>query len=208
MSGPLASWVGEHSQASWKGRAVVKEYALAARHDGTPAADVTLDDLEHRTRHSRTTVKAGRREAVRLRELVELERPGKGRGYPGRYRVAFTLCPAEAGCWSCSILAELLAGRGRVTPPSGKGKGSRERQKGAPQERKGARHAPTTVTETGPPTGGAVSHPESNGPRPPDAAEPAPMPAEVWAVLDQDPADKERRARTRARELLAEHGRE
>ena len=125
MSGQLVSWVGEHSRASYRGRAVLIQYAAAANHDGTPAADVTREDLTDRTGPGRMTVvygrnevlgrptmvggRNGRREVPGLAcpELEELEAPG-GRGRVGRHRLLPVLCPAGVKCWSCDALAKAL----------------------------------------------------------------------------------------------------
>lgn len=165
MSGPLVTWVGEHSKATWKGRAVLIQYAVAAYHDGTPAADVSRDDLERRTGLGRTTLAAGRQEAVTLGELVELERPGGGRGRIGRYRVAVSLCPPEADCWSCSILAGLLGENDRATVDSSRGNRPPGGRKRPPHGRKRPRGGPTTKTETYPPTGGTSPPGESGDAR-------------------------------------------
>jgi hypothetical protein len=134
MSAQLASWVGEHSRASYRGRAVLIQYALASLHDGTPAADVTRDDLIRRTGLGRDSVVYGRNEVLgrptmvgggrngdrevpglACPELEELEAPG-GRGRSGRYRPLFALCPRGKKCWSCDALAKAL-GKPRPRPP-------------------------------------------------------------------------------------------
>jgi hypothetical protein len=152
VSGPLASWVGEHSKASWRGKVVLKEYALAAHHDGSPSVDVSRDDLVRRIGCGVTTVKAGRQEVVELGELVELRQP-LGRGNVGSYRVEVVLCPAEVHCWTCALLSHLLE-KGRVAAPLGEGKGSPIEGKGSPIRRKGSRGGPTNGTETDHPQGG------------------------------------------------------
>jgi hypothetical protein len=163
MSGPLASWVGEHSKASWRGKVVLKEYALAAYDDGTPATDVSRDDLARRTGCSTTTVKTGRQEVLELGELVELQAP-VGRGNVGSYQVSVTLCPAEAHCWTCALLSQLLE-KGRPAAPSGARKGSRIGGKGSRIRGKGSRGDPTNVTETYPPSGGTSPSGESSDAR-------------------------------------------
>lgn len=179
MSGPLATWVAEHSQASWRGRAVLVQYALAAYHDGMPAATVTRDDLTHRTGLGRGTVVQGRNEVVRLGELIELERPG-GRGRSGQFYLPVSLCPTEAHCWSCAALAQetvraadRLGGKtvrgadpSRRRPPGNRPSQAINRPS---QALKGPPHGPTTKTD-GTPSGGTVTHPESGPPAPPQAA--------------------------------------
>jgi hypothetical protein len=164
VSGPLATWVGEHSKASWRGRAVLSQYALAANPDGTPAADVTREDLERRTGMSRATIGRGRQEVEQLGELQQLD-AGGGRGRLSRWRVEVTLCDPEASCWSCDLLAPLLQKGSRPhSVPAAKpapaehvsvGKGRQQSQNVLPQ-------SPTTETVTAPTTGGAVTHPGSN----------------------------------------------
>jgi hypothetical protein len=179
VSGPLATWVGEHSKASWRGRAVLSHYALAANPDGTPAADVTREDLKRRTGMSRATIGRGRQEVEQLGELQQLD-AGGGRGRLSRWRVVVTLCNPEAGCWSCDLLAPLLQKRSRPysVPASvpaakpapakhvAKAKGAQAEHvsvgKGRQQSRNVLRQSPTTETVTAPTTGGAVTHPGSN----------------------------------------------
>jgi hypothetical protein len=163
VSGQLASWVAEHSAASYRGVAVLNQYALAANHDGTPATDVTRDDLVRRTRLGKQTVIAGRQEVIKRKELEELEAPG-GRGKPGRFRVVVALCPDGVRCWSCDALAKAMKRRrpkgetvrsadGFEEGPStetvrsadGFGGGG-EPRKGPSQTRKGPPRGPTTVT--------------------------------------------------------------
>jgi hypothetical protein len=122
VSGQLASWVGEHSRASWRGKAVLNQYALASHHDGRPAADITREDWKRRTGHEVDTLvrgrnevlgrptKAGGREEIPgldVPELVELEAPG-GRGKVGSYQLLVYLCPKWVKCWSCDALAKVL----------------------------------------------------------------------------------------------------
>jgi hypothetical protein len=216
VSGPLASWVGEHSKASWRGRAVLVQYALAAHHDGMPAADVSREDLTRRTGLGRETVKTGRREVIDLGELVELKSPG-GRGRVGRYAVAVWSCPPGARCWTCDLLAE----RGRPAaglPGSGpRGKGPPQRGKGPPQRRKGPPHGPTTETETYHPQGGTAPPGETDDarssapPRGGSAARsgdlfPTGLPdeevrRELWAQLGREPpaGDRDDQAAVEAR---------
>ena len=88
MSGPLATWVGEHSKLGPVAVAVVKEYALAADHWGKPTADVTLEDLIHRTRYKRSTVSedSGLARSQRLSDgAAELSGTDDGRGRHTRY---------------------------------------------------------------------------------------------------------------------------
>src|SRR5512133_1351341 len=118
VSGPLGSWAGEHSKASWRGRAVLLQYALAAHHDGSPAADLTRDDLERRTGMSRATIGRGRQELAQLGELAPVD-AGGGRHNLSRWRVVVTLCDPEAGCWSCGVLAGLLQKGIRSAPDAG-----------------------------------------------------------------------------------------
>ena len=181
VSGPLATWIGEHSKASWRGRAVLSQYALAANHDGNPAADVTREDLERRTGMSRATIGRGRQEVEQLGELQQLD-SGGGRGRLSRWRVVVTLCDPEAGCWSCGLLAHQLQ-KVRLGPVSTDKRAPTEhvsKPKGAPAEQDSARkgrqqsrnvfpqsqnvlrQSPTTETGTAPTTGGAVPHPESD----------------------------------------------
>jgi len=160
VSGPLASWVGEHSKASWRGKVVLKEYALAAHHDGTPSVDVSRDDLVRRTGCGSTTVTAGRKEVVELGELVELRRP-LGRGNVGSYQVAVTLCPAEVHCWACALLSHLLE-KGRDAATFGEGKGPRIEGKGPRIGGKRPRGGRTNGTETDHPQGGTSPPGESD----------------------------------------------
>jgi hypothetical protein len=139
---------------------VLKEYALAAHHDGTPSVDVSRDDLVRRTGCGMTTVKAGRKEVIELDELVELRQP-LGRGNVGSYRVEVVLCPAEVHCWTCALLSHLLE-KGRVAAPLGEGKGSPIEGKGSPIRRKGSRGGPTNGTETDHPQGGTSPPGESD----------------------------------------------
>jgi hypothetical protein len=160
VSGPLASWVGEHSKATWRGRAVLKEYALASNHDGTPAADVSRSDLEHRTGHGHNTVVKGRQEVLALGELEELERPG-GAGKVGSYRVRFTLCPAEARCWVCATLADLLAktvrsADGNLSAAKAKNRPPQSKNR-PPQSKNRPPQGPTTETGDGFPLQGEPS---------------------------------------------------
>jgi hypothetical protein len=128
--------------------AVLNQYALAANHDGTPATDVTRDDLVRRTRLGKQTVIAGRQEAIERKELEELEAPG-GRGKPGRFRVVVALCPDGKPCWSCDALAKAMKRRRpkaeTVRSADGFGEAG-EPRKGPPQTRKGPPRGPTTVT--------------------------------------------------------------
>jgi hypothetical protein len=164
VSGPLASWVGEHSKASWRGRAVLIQYALAANHDGTPAADVSRDDLEHRTGHGHSTIVKGRQEALALGELEQLEAP-VGRGNVGRYRVHFTLCPDEARCWVCPTLADLLDETVRDADAFESGKRLRQSGKRLRQSGKRLPRRRTTETETYTSQGGTSPPGESDDAR-------------------------------------------
>jgi len=212
VSGPLASWVAEHSRAGWKGRAVLLQYALAANHDGTPASSVTREDLERRIGVRRDAVIAGRKEVLKLGELIQDKAPG-GKHNPGAFRVRLVLCPATAGCWVCPILADLLDSKGSATPTLSRGpKGRPQQAKGRSQRPKGRRHRPTTETETNHLRGGTSPHRESAAALAPDgaAAEPgqqeqASQPLEVvpdWraAIGKPIPDDGERFASRQAEE--------
>jgi hypothetical protein len=157
----------EHSKASWRGKAVLKEYALASHHDGTLAEGVSRDDLEHRTGLGHDTIVKGRKEVLALGELEELEAPG-GAGKVGRYQVNFTLCPAEARCRKCKTLARLLPKTVRDADGS-KGPNDKNRlpqrknrlprgQKSAPDQPKSG----ATDTETDHPIGGTSPRGESD----------------------------------------------
>ena len=151
MSGPLFTWIGEHYKGSWRARVVLKEYAGAAHHDGTPAAGVTNGDLERRTGLDRATLIRGRKELLADGALYELKAPG-GRGHPGSYGIRVAFC-AEA-CWSCGALLKATERVAHSDPSP---------RKGRPQRRKGRPQRPTTETEV-PPTGGTSPHPESAPP--------------------------------------------
>jgi hypothetical protein len=181
MSGPLATWVAEHSKADAHGRAVLVQLALAAKHDGTPVLPPTWDDLARRTALHRGTVA---KRLAELRQLGEIlaEDGGGGRGRATRYHIVVTLCGPDSGCWSCNILTEQqLKPSPRATlsgleaPVIVTRKGSRSARKGS---RSGPKPSPTaTHNGTGdgtPPQGGTVTHPESarsrQQQRPADAA--------------------------------------
>ena len=224
MSGPLATWVGEHSKASWRGRAVLSQYALAANHDGTPAADVTREDLERRTGMSRATIGRGRQEVEQLGELQQLD-AGGGRGRLSRWRVVVTLCDPEAGCWSCGLLAHQLhkvrlgpvstdkrAPTEHVSKPKGAPaeqdsarKGRQQSRNVFPQSQNVLRQSPTTETGTAPTTGGAVPHPESDDREPLRVA--GGSAARSGRTLD-DPAPARTVIPEEARRMLAELKRE
>jgi hypothetical protein len=184
VSGPLASWVSEHSRASNRGRAVLVQLALRARHDGMPTSDVSRAQLEHRTGMGLTNVREGLAEVRRLGEVRVVDQGG-GRGRPTRYYIPAPPCPAEAECWDCRTLADVIAKTGRDAPgfESVNDKGNRARERGnrAPQRRNRAHSAHTHGTGDGtPPQGGTVTHPESERPRSRrPAADAAAAPAQV-----------------------------
>jgi hypothetical protein len=145
VSGQLATWAAEHSKATWKGRVVLVQLALAARPCGCPAGDTTRADLVRRTGLSLTTIRDGIAEVKELGEVKPLEQGG-GRSRPTRYALVVALCHPDAGdCWSCSVLAEVLTKTGRHTPCfASSDDGNR-----APQHRNRAPRAPTTARKQG-----------------------------------------------------------
>lgn len=102
MSGPLASWVGQHSASSRAGRMVLSVYALAARWDGIGDQPLSVDDLVRLTGVKAATVRRGLAEVRQLGELVELTAVA---GTAARWRIPVTLCPPAAGCADCDRLA-------------------------------------------------------------------------------------------------------
>jgi hypothetical protein len=161
--------VSEHSRASHRGRAVLVQLALRARHDGMPTSDVSRAQLEHRTGMSLTNVRYGLAEVRRLGEVRVVEQGG-GRGRPTRYYVPAPPCPAEAECWDCRVLADTIAKTGRDVPgfESVNDKGNRARERGnrARDGRNRAHPAHTHGTGTDHPSqGGTVPYPESERPR-------------------------------------------
>jgi hypothetical protein len=165
VSGPLASWVAEHSKADTPApRAVLVQLALAAKHDGTPAHPPTWDDLARRSSLDRRTVGKCLAQLRRLGEVLA-EDGGGGRGRATRYHVVFAFCPAEAACWSCGILADVQ----KQWPERHGFEPVNAKRNRAPRARKGGlsnrnRVAQATHNGTGdgtPPQGGTVTHPES-----------------------------------------------
>jgi hypothetical protein len=187
VSGPLASWVSEHSRASHRGRAVLVQLALRARHDGTPTSDVTRAQLEHRTGMSLTRVRQGLAEIRRLGEVQVVEQGG-GRGRPTRYYIPAPPCPAEAECWECRVLS--TAAKTGQHPPGfesmnakGNRAGKRGNRAGINRNRAASAHTHGTGDGT-PPQGGPVTHPESERPR---ASQSAARAAAAAAQEDEEP---------------------
>jgi len=184
MSGPLASWVGKHSEGGWRAVLVVKELALDCRPDGRPFRPVTRDQLCTRTRVHMTTIREGLREARELGQAgkrggVVVLQQGGGRGWASLYRVLVEqdrLCAVEADCRECNELRSVLRPdrpeeTGRQAPRSRKRMAANRAPRNTNRARGGRKRAPgAPQTETGdgsPPSGGTVTHPES-------AASPAP----------------------------------
>jgi hypothetical protein len=180
MSGPLASYVGKHSEGGWRAVLVVKELALVCRSDGRPVEPVTRDQLCDRTRVGMTTIRHGLDEARDLgragkRGGIVVLQQGGGRGWASLYRVLVDLCPAEADCRECDTLRSLLrsdrpeqtgrqAPRSRGRPPANRAPRDRNRTRGGSNRAPGA---PQTETGDGSPTpGGTVTYPESAAPAP------------------------------------------
>jgi hypothetical protein len=232
MSGPLAAWVGKHSEGGWQAVLVVKELALDCRPDGRPFRPVTRDDLCTRTRVGMTTIRKGLGEARELGQAgkrggILVLQQGGGRGWATLYRVLVKLCPVEADCRECNELRpDRPEETGRQAPRS-RGRASANRaprdRNRAPRDRNRAPGAPQTETGDGSPTpGGTVTHLESAAPAPSQdsgAAEPdqatkgsAVIP-DWWAELHPGrprPSSPEARGqeeqakRARAAELLAD----
>lgn len=214
MSGPLASWVLEHSRAGAAGRFVLVALALDARHDGTKA-QLSADLIHQQTGLGDSTV---RKWLARLRASGEIVRTdgGGGRKRPAAYRVMIRWCTGE--CKACDLLDDQqkqpkrghhVAGNELpVDNPAEKGpprsgfqrKGPPGSEKGPPRSVKGPPGGPTTYRDGIPPLGDTVTHPESEPAVPPQAAagsEPGPdanpdSPASVgraerWAALGRSP---------------------
>jgi hypothetical protein len=182
MSGQLASWTAQHSQASAVGRAILGQLALCSHPDGTPAYEPTWDDLERWTGYKRSTVAKGLAELRRLGEIKRIG--GGGQGTPARYRVVVgTLCAPDIDCRSCAVLAEVGADKVQHMDLKRSGKGPRDARKGPPDARKGPPGGPSTDTETDHPQGGTSPHRESGAAFATDGAAPEPEQQE------QEPAD-------------------
>jgi hypothetical protein len=78
MSGPLASWVAEHSQADSVAKFVLVMLALRAGHDGH-GADHSVDQLAALTGYGRSTVIQALPRLYKREELERVE-AGGGRG--------------------------------------------------------------------------------------------------------------------------------
>jgi hypothetical protein len=220
MSGPLASWVGKHSEGSWRARLVVKELALACRPDGRPVEPVTREQIRDRTGVGMTTIRQGLAEARELGRagkrggVLQLD-PGGGRGLSSLYRVVVELCPVEAGCRECDTLRP---NRPEETGRQAPRLAERAAPNRAPRDRNRAPGAPPTETGNGSPTtGGTVTHPESSAALAPDGAAlepgqpdpakngqggygpPTGLPPPIKAMVDQ--AKAELRAKGTVRQL-------
>jgi hypothetical protein len=178
---------------------------------------------------------------------LELVRAGGGRERISRHRIPIRWCADDAGCVTCKALAKAIAAqkaaqsapvsRGGDTRETGAqrarsaGKRAHAARKLTRSAQKGAHSAPPYEDGDGSPTtGGTVTHPESAAALAPDGAaaepgqqeqagsgEPAPIPAEVWAIVHggqprprrstaEERAAEEQDKRARALRLVAEHG--
>jgi len=163
MSGPLASWVGKHSEGGWRAVLVVKELALDCRPDGRPFRPVTRDQLCTRTRVHMTTIREGLREARELGQAgkrggVVVLQQGGGRGWASLYRVLVEqdrLCAVEADCRECNELRSVLRPdrpeeTGRQAPRSRKRMAANRAPRNTNRARGGRKRAPgAPQTETG-----------------------------------------------------------
>ena len=194
MSGPLASWVLAHTAATNPSeRFVFSMLALRANPDGTNAS-LSVDQLHLATGYAESTINLALTALRDSGELILVHR-GSGRGQISRHRIRIRWCDDTDQCAECATLSKVLS-TGLTSANSHKGsdertvsrrrtskgsdeqgvsrKGSDETSKGSDERSKVSDERTPYGNGDGPPSGGTVTHPESDAALAPCGAAPDP----------------------------------